>query len=287
MSDSWNRISVQNVRGSSRLIECKNHNPLKILNPKTVNGTCYIVISGYGGGMVSGDHIQIKIDNQSNTTAFIGTQANTRIFEQSNGSKAKLEVDADLHENSLTVIFPDPVVLQKNSRLKQKQTFNLKTDSILFLVDWFNSGRIDIGEQHQYYSYHSEVEIYYENKLKVLDRFYFDPKQHISSSPANFGPYHSMFTAYLIGNPLNNKFQGISNQLLKFNDLHSNENNEIFTENGNNHALVSSVSEASEGVYILRTASRSRNDLIPLCNQIMEILKEDDYLGFNPWVRKY
>jgi len=287
MPNNWSKISIQEYAGKSRLINCKSKQPLKILNPKTENGTCHIVLSGYGGGMVTGDHIQIKIDCRSNTSSFIGTQANTRIFEQSNGSTAKMVIDADLHENSLAVIFPDPVVLQKNSRLKQKQTFNLRTDSILFLVDWFNSGRIDIGEQFQFYSYLSEIEIFYENQLKVLDRFHFDPKQHVSSSSANFGPYHSMFTAYLVGNPLNHRFQKISNNLLKFNDYKSIADKDLSTSKESKSTVTSSVSEVSEGVYILRAASRSRNDLLSLCNHIMDILKEEELLGFNPWVRKY
>lgn len=285
--NNWSKITIQKYSGKSRLIDCKNQQPLKILNPKTINGTCHIVLSGYGGGMVSGDHIQIKINCKANTTSFIGTQANTRIYEQINNAIAKVEIDAELNEKSFTVIFPDPVVLQKNSRLKQKQSYFLKSDSILLLVDWFNGGRIDIGEQFQFHSYHSEVKIFFENKLKVLDRFLFEPNQHIPTSPANFGTFHSMFSAYLIGDPTNHKLQSLSGELMKFNNLYFSNDEKHLEGGGINHKLTSSVSKVSDGVYLFRAASRSRSDMLPVCKQIMEILKKEEFLGFNPFTRKY
>jgi urease accessory protein len=284
MTNSWSNISIQEYLGKSRLVECKNQQPLKILNPKTNNSACHVVFSGYGGGMVSGDQIRIRIECKENSKTFIGTQANTRIYEQIEGSSAELELDVDIEKDSLLVIFPDPVVLQRESRFFQKQRFRLASGSTLFLVDWFNSGRIDIGEKFQFHSYGSEIQIICENKLKVLDRFSFNPSKHIPASPANFGFFNSMFNAYLVGNSAEKKFKKLSERLLALNVVNDN----IFVQNViSKERLAISTSHASEGVIILRAASCSRRDAEPLCKYLMKLLEEEEFLGFNPMKRKY
>lgn len=279
----WSQVEVAQVQEKSKLVTCKSVQPLKILNPASHNKSCHVVLSNFGGGMVSGDQINLHIICGACTNLFLSSQSNSKIFKSIDGAAAEQTITGALEENALAVVFPDPVVLQEGSVYRQVQHWEVQPKSLLFVVDWFHSGRMDMGERYAFSSFFSELKVTAKGKIVLLDRFAFSPEQHIATSPANFGQYQTMFSAYLIGSPGEERFEYLSQQLLQLRMPES----AVLGFDMTSKDYVLSVVKAREGAYILRTMAKSRMDLQPLCDAILEALSSDLFLGYNPVKRKY
>ncbi|MBC3542006.1 urease accessory protein UreD [Rufibacter sediminis] len=279
----WSEVEVALTQGKSRLVTSKSLQPLKLLNPGSSYPGCHVVLSSYGGGMVSGDQINLRITCGAQAKLFVSTQANTKIFKSTNGATAEQHITAQVAENALAVSFPDPVVPQEHSRFRQTQHWHLHPSALLLVVDWFHSGRMDQSERFQFYSFSSELKVSVGEKLVLLDRFSFSPEDHIATSPANFDVYQTMFSAYLVGPPQDERFAALAQA---FQELKMTSNRHVtFHISDQDHVI--SVSEAREGVYLLRAMGKSRQDLEPICQHLLQTLSTEAFFGYNPLERKY
>ena len=279
----WSTLEVASVRGRSRLVRCHNVQPLKLLQPASPSSACHVVLSSYGGGMVAGDVIRLRVTAQAGARLFLSTQANTRIFRSIDGAVARQHIEGELAENALVVVFPDPVVLQAESRYRQQQQWQLAPGAMLLVVDWFHSGRMDQGERFAFTELHSELRVRVGSRLTVLDRFGFAPDEHIATSPANFAGHQTFFSAFLIGPPTDPRFQQLAARLMR--QKMPGNNGPHFSLHG--HDCVVAVTQARENVCVLRAAAHRRQDLQPLCDALLAALASPELLGYNPLQRKY
>ena len=279
----WSALEVANVNGRSVLITCKNLQPLKILNPRAPAGSCHVVLSSYGGGLVSGDVIRLAIHGGAGSRLFVGSQSNTKVFKAVGEAAAEQHTRGTLAAGALAVVFPDPVVPQAGSRYRQVQHWQLEPGALLLLTDWFHSGRTDSGEQYQFTSFHSELRVHLADRLVLLDRFDFRPQEHIAASPANFGSHHTFFSLYLVGSPDDARFNTLAAALLR---LKLPEADALHYTLADKPAVVT-VAKVRDGVYVVRAAAHRRADLEPLCALVLEALAAPELLGYNPWKRKF
>jgi urease accessory protein len=280
---AWSTLEVAQVRNKSRLVTCHNCQPLKVFNPAAPSATCHVVLSSYGGGMVAGDVIRLRLHGHAHTRTLVSTQASTRIFRSVDGSVAEQHTVGDLGEGALAVVFPDPVVLQAESRYRQTQEWSMQASSLLLLVDWFHSGRMNQGERFAFTSLHSELRVRVAGRLVVLDRFAFAPEEHIATSPANFANYQTFFSAFLVGNPDDARFRYLAEAL---------ERQKMPGSTGPHFSIagqpsVVSVAKARDNVWLLRAVAQSRMELQPLCDALLAALAHEGLLGYNPLARKY
>jgi urease accessory protein len=280
---AWSVLVVAEVRGRSRLVACRNIQPLKLLQPASHSRAVHVVLSSYGGGMVAGDAIRLRVTVQVEARLILGTQASTKIFRSIDGAVAEQYTLGELGENALAVVFPDPVVPQAESRYRQVQEWHLLHSSLLFLVDWFHSGRMDQGERFAFKSLHSELRVRVAGRLVVLDRFAFNPEEHIAASPANFGAYQTFFSVFLVGSPDDARFQLLSEVLAQ--QKMPGSTGPHFRISSQSYAV--SVVRARENVWVLRAAAHSRMALQPLCDALLAALADEQLLGYNPLMRKY
>ncbi|MGY3088875.1 urease accessory protein [Hymenobacter sp. UYAg731] len=280
---AWSVLEVAQVRGRSRLIACKNIQPLKLLQPAAPTSACQVVLSSYGGGLVAGDVIRLRITGQAGSRLVLTTQASTKVFRSIDGAVAEQHTVGELGENALAVIFPDPVVLQAESRYRQVQEWHLQPTSLLLLVDWLHSGRMDQGERFAFTSLHSELRVRVAGRLVVLDRFGFEPAENIAASPANFAGYQTFFSVFLVGSPDDARFRFLGEMLAR--QQMPDSTGPHFSING--RECVVSVARARATVWVLRAAAHSRMALQPLCEEILAALADAQLLGYNPLARKY
>jgi len=280
---AWSVLDVADVRGRSRLVACKNIQPLKLLQPASPGRAVHVVLSSYGGGMVAGDAIRLQIRAQANTQLVVSTQASTRIFRSIDGAVAEQHTEGELAENALAVVFPDPVVLQAESRYRQLQTWHLQPSSLLLLVDWFHSGRMDQGERFAFHALHSELRVRVAGRLVLLDRFAFEPAEHIAASPANFAEYQTFFSVFLIGRPEDARFR-LLGEVLAQQKMPGSTGPHFRISS---QPYVVSVARARDNVWVLRAAAQSRMALQPLCDALLAALADERLLGYNPLGRKY
>ncbi|UOQ99180.1 urease accessory protein UreD [Hymenobacter sp. 5317J-9] len=279
----WSALEVAKVRGKSRLIACKNIQPLKLLQPAAPGPAAHVVLSSYGGGLVAGDVIRLRVKVRAGGRLFISTQASTRVFRSIDGAVAEQHTVGELAENALAVVFPDPVVPQADSRYRQQQEWHLQPCALLLLVDWFHSGRMDQGERFAFAALHSELRVRVAGRLVVLDRFAFHPEENIATSPANFAAYQTFFSVFLVGSPDDARFQQLAEVLAR---------QKMPGSTGPHFSIgsrpyVVSVANARENVWVLRAAARSRMELQPLCDALLAALADERLLGYNPLARKY
>lgn len=279
----WSVLEAALVRGKTRIIASKNIQPLKMLQPASPSSAGHIVLSSYGGGLVAGDVIRLRIVGGTGARLILTTQASTRVFRSIDGAVAEQHTVGELAENALAVIFPDPVVPQAESRYRQTQAWHLHPTALLLLVDWFHSGRMDQGERFAFTSLHSELRVRVAGRLVVLDRFGFEPAEDIAASPANFAGYQTFFSVFLVGSPADTRFQALAAMLAR---------QKMPDGTGPHFRLdsqeyVVSVAQARENVWVLRAAAHSRMALQPLCEAILVALADGELLGYNPLARKY
>lgn len=278
----WSTLEVVQVRGRSRLTACKNLQPLKVFNP-AAGHACHVVLSSYGGGLVAGDIIRLRVSVRAGARLVLSTQASTRVFRSIDGAVAEQHTVGALGEDALAVVFPDPVVPQAESRYRQTQEWRLQPSSVLLLVDWFHSGRMDQGERFAFTSFHSELRVLVAGRLVVLDRFAFNPEEHIAASPANFAGYQTFFSVFLVGSPEDARFRLLGEMLARQQLPGSTEPHFSIAS----QQCVVSVARARENVWVLRAAAPSRMALQPLCEALLAALAEEEFLGYNPLMRKY
>jgi urease accessory protein len=144
---TWSELAVAQVRQQS----------LKIINPKAPSTSCHAVLASYGGGLVAGDSIRLRVRCEEGSRLLLTTQANTRIFKSIDGSQAEQLTEGFVAEKALAVVLPDPLVPQADSRYNQAQHWHLAADAVLLLADWWHAGRTDVGEKFAFTTFATRV----------------------------------------------------------------------------------------------------------------------------------
>jgi urease accessory protein len=280
----WSALTVAQVRGQSRLVASRSRQPLKIINPAAPAGpACHAVLASYGGGLLAGDSLRLRVHCEAGSRLLLSTQANTRIFKSIDGRQAEQLTEGHLAENALAVVLPDPLVPQADSRYHQAQHWHLASTATLLLADWYHAGRTDLGEKFAFTAFNTELRVSVAGRLTLLDRFALRPDEHLATSQATFGPYHSALSFYLVGPPTGIQFQRLAAALRQLppagqTDLHA-------TLAG--RPCVVAVTQARENVLLVRALGMSRLALEPLYQAIAAALAGEELLGFDALQRKY
>ena len=272
------------VRQQSRLIASRSLQPLKIINPAAPAGSaCHAVLASYGGGLVAGDCIRLRVRCETGSRLLLSTQANTRIYKSIDGSQAEQLTEGHVAENALAVVLPDPLVPQAASRYHQAQHWHLASSAVLLLADWWHAGRTDTGEKFAFTAFATELRVRVAGRLTLLDRFALRPADHLATSQATFGPYRTALSFYLVGPPADARFQQLAAALRQLppagqTDLHASLAG---------RPCVVAVTQARDNVLVVRALGHSRLDLEPLYRAVSRALAGEQLLGFDALQRKY
>jgi urease accessory protein len=141
--------------------------PLRLLMPANHGDAAWIYTSTYGGGLVDGDAISLKVRVEQGASAFLSTQASTKVYRSPRGSD--VEMRAEVERDGSLVIVPDPVVCFAASRYRQTQSVDLAEGAGLVLVDWVSSGRRASGERWLFDEYVSRTVVRHRGRLVLHD----------------------------------------------------------------------------------------------------------------------
>jgi urease accessory protein len=281
---AWSELTVAQVRQQSRLVASRSVQPLKIINPAAPAGlACHAVLASYGGGLVAGDSIRLRVRCEQDSRLLLSTQANTRIFKSIDGQHAEQLTEGHVAENALAVVLPDPLVPQAASRYRQVQRWELASSATLLLADWWHAGRTDLGERFAFTTFATELRVCVAGRLALLDRFALRPEEHLATSQATFGPYQSALSLYLVGPPSGGQFQQLAAVLRQLpppgqTELHA-------TLAGRPYVVA--VTQARANVLLVRALGMSRRHLEPVYQAVAGALAAAELLGFDPLQRKY
>jgi urease accessory protein len=258
--------------------------PLKLINPAAPAGlACHVVLASYGGGLVAGDQLALRVRCEAGARLLLSTQANTRIFKSLDGQQASQLTEGYVEEDALAVVLPDPLVPQAASCYQQAQHWHLAESATLLLADWYHVGRTDLGEKFAFTSFGTELRVTVAGRLTLLDRFALRPAEHLATSQATFGPYHTVLSLYLVGPPVGALFQRLAAALRQLVPLGQTELHASLA----GRPSVVAVAQARDNVLIVRALGNSRLDLEPVYRAVSAVLAEEELLGFDAAQRKY
>ncbi|GAA6047263.1 hypothetical protein JCM3770_001856 [Rhodotorula araucariae] len=153
--------------------------PLKLIVParRFLPAVQCAYVIGYGGGLVAGDRVRLRVEVGHGATLVLLTQGSTKVFKVRPG---RYLTAPELSESSTTqqlyrlsvlpsatlVVLPAPVTCFSRARYAQRQAVRLAdASSSLVLLDWYTSGRMalgggDNGEAWEFERYKSENEVW-------------------------------------------------------------------------------------------------------------------------------
>lgn len=124
----------------------------------------------YGGGIVAGDTISLKLTLESLTRLVLLTQGSTKIFKSPGRDVlSRQDMIVDVWPGATLCYLPDPVQPFEQSAFEQKQTYNIllgdgsdgkETRGSLCVLDWVCEGRRARGENWDFWKYASRNEVW-------------------------------------------------------------------------------------------------------------------------------
>lgn len=276
-------LEITNVQERSVLTTSKVFKPLKTFQLKRGNA-CQIVFSNYGGGFVDGDEIFLNINCHPHTTTVFSSQANTRVYKSETGQMARQVISGKLGEDSFTVFMGDPLVPQQNSLFEQAFHWDLGTNAILLLSDWFEAGRLLNQERFAFQSYTSECKVEKKGVPLIWDRFKIEPSTMDVNSPGAFLHHSSYVNIFLAGNENLPRVQLLETHLRFLARKYFQEDK---PQKLNEVDLLGAATKVNEHVFMIRCSARNTEVLYPFMRELASNLEEEKLLGFNPLARRF
>lgn len=176
-----------------RLRTVKYQYPLKLVSPAPIRlevdptlliHTVYLLT--YGGGLVAGDSIDLRVILEPYTRLILLTQGSTKLFKSpSREIVSQQSLTVDIWPESALCYLPDPVQPFRNSCFEQQQSYivHLPVDQkqrvgSLCVLDWVSNGRPANGEDWSFHRYVSRNELHLsqgsQRKLLLRDNLILD-----------------------------------------------------------------------------------------------------------------
>lgn len=235
--------------------------------------------------MVEGDHIDLQIQCNPNTTLYLGTQALTKIYKTPNNIPSTQTITGTLHPNACAIVLPDPVVPFANSIFHQNQNWHLHPNACLLLADSHTSGRHAFGEHFHYTRYTSNITLTTPERPILIDRYHSEPEKHHPNTTGAFGPYHVVFNLFIAGTPNEPRYTHLTttlqNTLAPLIELPRTTGNTPATPGD----LLLSYSQAKPQLFIIRALSKNVESLTPLYQIIGQAIAHLSILNENPLTR--
>ncbi len=242
--------------------------PLRVLTPQNHGDASWVYTSNFGGGLVDGDQIDLRLRVRSEAKAVLLTQASTKVYRAPRGASQKLH--ALVEGDASLLILPDPLVCFTGSKFLQRQQIDLEARASLLLVDTVSSGRHASGERWMFDRLKNQILVNRDGKPIFFESLLLDSK--IGSIGERMGRFNA-FCVVLLAGP---EFQEAGKIIV----------NSIGSQSMRSRAdLISAVSPLGSDATILRMAAVSGEALGLALREALQFLP--GYLGDSPWDRKW
>ena len=175
-------------RQRTELVHHYQKTPLQIMRPLYYDplrpDMPYTYIMTTGGGILHNDRQRMDLDFAEGTSAFITTQAHTKVYRMASGYATSL-VNLNLAADAYVEYLPDPVIPFTDSRFYQRTAATVHPDATLVAGETVYAGRLSRGERHAYAAFASDVEIRRPDGTPVaIDRARLVPRHGSVGGPA-------------------------------------------------------------------------------------------------------
>jgi urease accessory protein len=149
--------------------------------------------------MVAGDRTHLEVAVDAGARCFLSTQASTKIYRNPNQLPCSHALSANVGDDALLILAPDPVQCFAESSYEQRQRFTLAATANLLLVDWMSAGRTARGERWNFRRYLTRNEIEREGKKLLIDALLLDSQDGALDSKFRGGRFNCLATVALLG----------------------------------------------------------------------------------------
>jgi urease accessory protein len=149
------------------LTTCTYQYPLKLIFPdphhvEEKKHVTVVFLLTYGGGLVGGDKINLRVELDALTRLVLVTQGSTKLFKSPSRSILSGQtLDVKIGQGAALCYLPDPTQPFAESAYEQKQTFYVEPDgsSSLLMLDWVSEGRRARGESWTLWEWRGRNEV--------------------------------------------------------------------------------------------------------------------------------
>lgn len=271
--DRWSMLEVSLCGTESRATACRSVAPLRMVSSRLSGKACHVRVSHYGGGMVDGDRVSLRVTCRKGSKLMMSSVGNLQVYKSNvNGSSQRIV--GEVEEGALAVLAPDPVVLHADCIYRNSQEWHVHSDASLMVAELMTGGRIENGERFLFREYSGDFLIFLDEKPVFRDSFRFVPEVNDYRDPATFAGRSHMLSVYFIGSMWRRMADRLSEESLRLRSIPG--------------ATILSSSYPLEGFgYVMRAVSSTMAELDGIIDLMHCVLKEDAFLGFNPRERKY
>ena len=122
----------------------------------------YVYLINTSPGLLAGDELNLSLQLAPQTNLYLTDQAATKVHPMpEEGTKATINYHILVDADASLELFPEPIILYRDSLLEQKIVIRLHTTAKLFLSEIILPGRL---AKKEYYDFN-----YYFNRLEVTD----------------------------------------------------------------------------------------------------------------------
>lgn len=212
-------------------------------------------------GLLGGDHLDIQISLAENTALSLNTQAFTRVQAMNEQDFAEQITKITLAKNSHLFYLPHPLVLHKNSALRQKTQIEVGENAELIYGEIVAIGRVLNGERFEFRQFSSHLKITSGNKVLVSDCIQWLPATMSLTALSQMEEYsHQGSLIYL--NLAQNATE-LKQLILEIRDSIGEPNN-----------MLVGISQLNEGGFMLRVLSHRADVIQQLFDKIGLKLKQ-------------
>lgn len=141
--------------------------PLKLIAPDPHNSAqkkqvTMVFLLTYGGGLVGGDEINLRVSLAKHTRLILVTQGSTKLFKSpTRAIKSRQTLNVNVEAGAALCYLPDPTQPFAESVFEQRQNFFVHPDgdSSLCMLDWVSEGRRARGENWHLWSWQGRNEV--------------------------------------------------------------------------------------------------------------------------------
>ena len=262
--------ALEVVRGPQKSVVSRAlaMSPLRLLTPGNHGNAAWIYTSTFGGGLVDGDDISLRVRVAPRAAAFLSTQASTKVYRSPRGSD--VEMRAAVERAGLLVAVPDPVVCFASSRYRQTQHVDVSEDAGVVLVDWVSSGRRASGERWQFDEYVSRTIVRHRGRLVLHDATAL--RSSDSDLATRIGRFDVLALMVIVGEPLLMDAAAIVTSLSEQPIVRRSD-------------LLISAAPLGDSGCVVRIAGRSVEQVGRRLRQLLGFVPA--LLGDDPWSRKW
>ena len=272
---SDNIMEVERVQGQCRVTRSLAVPPVRFVQPHAESDAVWVFVSAFGGGMLEGDDYRFDIKCRETAKLIFSPQANTRIFPCPNGKMTRQSVRGTVYAQGLVVTGGDPVVLYAGSRFSQSQHWTLHPQARLVLMDWLVVGRLDRGERFAFEGYENDLRVENEKGHPLLlDRLSLEPEER------GMGGFASHLAVHILG-------PGWENLKTELDAWLKTPGKEKSQPAWKAAGILAGTGMREETGFSLRALGENRESLEPLVGKLFALLGSAEWLGFDPWLRKY